>query len=141
MSDTRNNNHDEPNHSTESRASHAHCIANYQAKPFKNKRSILTYFLLLVYLFLFFSTGYFAFIHRPTDVLLQSQQSLLANAQNQETLVLFRSMIKEEVANHQARLATATQAFHIVLGGLLGFLSALGATFIYKIENLPSDVN
>jgi hypothetical protein len=90
-----------------------------------NLRSSLWWGILLVYLYLFTSTGYLAFITKDSNPALDFQVDKLSTAVNDETTKAFLiKVLEDEDAEHDKKADLATQSFHIVLGALLGFLSA-----------------
>ncbi|MCE9688126.1 MULTISPECIES: hypothetical protein [Shewanella] len=80
--------------------------------------------ILLVYLVLFVATGYVAFFeidHNPT---IDLNPSLYADIQDPETKSLIIETLKQDTASHQKKRELASHSFNVVLGALLGFLSA-----------------
>ncbi|WP_163833849.1 hypothetical protein [Spartinivicinus ruber] len=86
--------------------------------------------ILMAYLCLFIVTGYIAFIHQTPILHADEQQRIFTSIQDPESKALISSLFKDEVANFKEKQNIATQSFHIILGGLMGFLSALGASII-----------
>ncbi|MDE1460681.1 hypothetical protein [Spartinivicinus poritis] len=95
--------------------------------PEKQTSSKTWVWVLMAYLCLFVVTGYIAFIHQTPILHADEQQRIFSSIQDQESRTLISSLFKEEVANFKEKQSIATQSFHIILGGLMGFLSALGA--------------
>ncbi len=94
-------------------------------KPFMTARSKLWLGILVVYLLLFISTGYLAFLardHSPT--LDQNSEKLVAGLSDEKSKAVVMNALKEEDDEYDRRTALANHAFNIVLGSLLGFLAA-----------------
>ena len=83
------------------------------------------WFLLAAYVFVFLVTGYIAFIAKDPDIpLMQRVNTMTAGMADAETKAALISIFQQEEAEHETKTEMAAQAFHIVLGSLIGFLSA-----------------
>ena len=88
-------------------------------------RDPLWWGILAVYLMLFASTGYLAFFGRDVNPALNANADLLASKLNdQGTKDFVIETLKDEADEHKKKDGLALQSFNIVLGSLLGFLSA-----------------
>lgn len=99
-----------------------------------NLRSSLWWGILLVYLYLFTSTGYLAFIAKDSNPALNVQLDRMAEVGDEPTRTFFMKVLEDEDAEHDKRADLATQSFHIVLGALLGFLSASAVSKVTEGE-------
>ncbi len=87
------------------------------------QRSIPASVLLLVYLILFFCTGYLSFFGKDqTPGAERYVQALKIKDADDKAFV--KDILQGEDAEHLKRKDLAMQAFNVVLGALLGFLSA-----------------
>lgn len=81
--------------------------------------------LLTAYLILFLVTGYIAFIAKDPDIpLMQRVNTITAGMTDAPTKAAMIDIYKQEENEHETKAEIAAQAFHIVLGSILGFLSA-----------------
>ncbi|MEO5930747.1 MAG: hypothetical protein ABIR47_12495, partial [Candidatus Kapaibacterium sp.] len=81
--------------------------------------------ILSVYLLLFVSTGYLAFVARDVNPALDMQEDVLAaKLADTTTKEFIISTLKQEAMDHKKKTDMVTQSFDVVLGSLLGFLSA-----------------
>ena len=87
--------------------------------------------LLIVYLALFASTGYLAFLNPDRSPAFETQE-LLAGIEDQATKAFIIEAIKQEDTEHAKRQDFANQSFNVVLGALLGFLSASATSFLRR---------
>ena|GEM_PF-2231809 len=88
-------------------------------------RDPLWWGILAVYLVLFASTGYLAFFGRDINPALNPNADALAAKLNDEATKNFvMNTLKDEADEHKKKDGLALQSFNIVLGSLLGFLSA-----------------
>ncbi|HYY42283.1 MAG TPA: hypothetical protein VE775_06080 [Pyrinomonadaceae bacterium] len=88
-------------------------------------RDPLWWGILAVYLLLFMSTGYLAFFGRDVNPALNPNADALAAKLNDEATKNFiMTTLKDEADEHKKKDGLALQSFNIVLGSLLGFLSA-----------------
>jgi hypothetical protein len=93
------------------------------------KRSIMRWqpwwALLAAYLILFLVTGYIAFIAKDPDIpLMQQVNTITAGMTDAPTKAAMIGIYKQEENEHETKAEMAAQGFHIVLGSILGFLSA-----------------
>jgi hypothetical protein len=111
---------------TESSISAEEAVAKEKVAAAKfNLRSSLWWGILIVYLYLFTSTGYLAFIQKDSNPALDLQLDKLSASLTDETTKGFLlRVLEDEDSEHDKKAELATQSFHIVLGALLGFLSA-----------------
>ena len=88
-------------------------------------RDPLWWGILAVYLLLFTSTGYISFFERDTNPALNANADALAAKLNDPSTKDFLiETLKDEADEHKKKDGLALQSFNIVLGSLLGFLSA-----------------
>ena len=81
--------------------------------------------LLTAYLILFLVTCYIAFIAKDPDIpLMQRVNTMTAAMSDAQTKATIIDIYQQEEAEHETKAEMAAQAFHIVLGSILGFLSA-----------------
>jgi hypothetical protein len=87
--------------------------------------SNLWWAILTVYLLLFLSTGFLAFIERDTNPVLKQNVSDLTQKLNDENTKSFiLNTLDDEADEHKKKDSLVLQSFNVVLGSLLGFLSA-----------------
>lgn len=95
------------------------------AAPVVDPSSPLWWPILAVYLALFLTLGYFAFLEPDRNPVLDPQHTAaVARMPDAETKQLLLNTLREEGDEHDAKTDLAKQSFHVVLGALLGFLSA-----------------
>jgi hypothetical protein len=88
-------------------------------------RTNLWWAILTVYLLLFLSTGFLAFIERDTNPVLKQDVGNLTRLLNDETAKSFiLNTLDDEADEHKKKDSLVLQSFNVVLGSLLGFLSA-----------------
>jgi hypothetical protein len=93
--------------------------------PKKVIHSNLWWAILIVYLLLFLSTGFLAFLRRDANPILQQNVGGLTQQLNDETTKSFiLNTLDDEADEHKKKDSLVLQSFNIVLGSLLGFLSA-----------------
>ncbi len=85
--------------------------------------------LLIIYLLLFMTTGYLAFLNPDRNPGAESQE-LIAGIEDPETKAYVIETLQEEDAEHAKRQDFANQSFNVVLGALLGFMSASATSFL-----------
>jgi uncharacterized PurR-regulated membrane protein YhhQ (DUF165 family) len=90
----------------------------------KPARRMLWWGILTSYLLMFAVTGYVAFVARDIDPVLAQGTNLMANVSDQQTKDILFNVLRQEGTEHKMRAAMAAQAFSVILGTLLGFLSA-----------------
>jgi hypothetical protein len=88
--------------------------------------------LLAVYLGLFAAAGYLAF--RPKEKPGYEHFDKLANVQDQEVKAFVIDALKQEDSEYEKRRDLANQCFNVVLGALLGFLSASSTSLFHRDE-------
>ena len=89
------------------------------------RRSRLWWAILGVYLCLFVGTGYIAFFNRDINPALnRATDSYAVSITDESSKAFIIDVLKDEAAEHKKKEALGQQAFNIVLGSLLGFLSA-----------------
>jgi hypothetical protein len=92
-------------------------------------RSKLWWAILGVYLALFIGTGYTAFFNRDVNpALSRSPDSYALTDEASKAFII--DVLKDEAAEHKKKEALGQQSFNIVLGSLLGFLSASAVSHI-----------
>ncbi|HEX8138612.1 MAG TPA: hypothetical protein VF544_13680 [Pyrinomonadaceae bacterium] len=93
--------------------------------PKKVVRNHLWWAILSVYMLLFFSTGFLAFIERePNPILKQGVADLPQQVNDETTRSFILNTLDEEADEHKKKDSLVLQSFNVVLGSLLGFLSA-----------------
>jgi hypothetical protein len=96
-------------------------------------RDPLWWGILLVYLMLFVSTGYLAFVQRDVNPALNpNADALVAKLNDAMTKDFVMDTLKDEATEHKKKDSLAMQSFNIVLGSLLGFLSASAVSRVTK---------
>jgi len=80
--------------------------------------------ILFVYVFLFCTTGYVAFLQKEINPASLMGEEELALFEKYEAKQFLLDAYQAEGAAFSARQSLATQSFNVVLGALLGFLSA-----------------
>jgi hypothetical protein len=94
-------------------------------------RSKLWWAILAVYLTLFIGTGYIAFFNRDVNPALnRSSDSYAISITDESAKAFIIDVLKDEAAEHKKKEALGQQSFNIVLGSLLGFLSASAVSHI-----------
>ena len=94
-------------------------------------RGRLWWAILLVYLALFAATGYVAFFGRNVNPALDhSSDSFALSITDEASRAFIIDVLKDEAAEHKKKEALGQQSFNIVLGSLLGFLSASAVSHI-----------
>jgi hypothetical protein len=94
-------------------------------------RSKLWWAILAVYLTLFVGTGYIAFFNRDVNPALnRSADSYAISVTDESAKAFIIDVLKDEAAEHKKKEALGQQSFNIVLGSLLGFLSASAVSHI-----------
>lgn len=95
------------------------------------RRSRLWWAILAVYLCLFIGTGYIAFFNRDINPALnRSADSYAVSITDEPSKAFIIDVLKDEAAEHKKKEALGQQSFNIVLGSLLGFLSASAVSHI-----------
>jgi len=90
----------------------------------RNMPTIIWVVILIVYLLLFVATGYEAFFVREYNPAIDLKPEVYMNIKDEQTKALFINTLKEEAETYQKKRELASQSFNVVLGALLGFLSA-----------------
>jgi len=85
--------------------------------------------LLLVYLILFTSTGYLAFLEPDKNPGFDNRAAIL-QIEDETTKNFVIESLRQEDLEHKKKRELANQSFNIVLGALLGFLSASAASML-----------
>jgi hypothetical protein len=99
-------------------------------------RSKLWWAILAVYLALFIGTGYIAFFNRDVNPALnRSADSYAISVTDESAKAFIIDVLKDEAAEHKKKEALGQQSFNIVLGSLLGFLSASAVSHIGASSN------
>jgi hypothetical protein len=99
-------------------------------------RSKLWWAILAVYLALFIGTGYIAFFNRDVNPALnRSADSYAISVTDESAKAFIIDVLKDEAAEHKKKEALGQQSFNIVLGSLLGFLSASAVSHISASSN------
>lgn len=99
-----------------------------QAAPVRG-RNTLWWGILAVYLMLFAVTGYIAFFARDDNPALEERtDERVARISDEATKSFVIQTLQSEAADHQKKTDLASQSFNVVLGSLLGFLSASAVT-------------
>lgn len=98
------------------------------------KPALMIWFgILVIYLALFIATGYVSFV--KADIYAKSDRyERLLKLDDQETKTFLLEVLQKEESEHIDRRNLAGQSFHVVLGALLGFMSASAAS-IFRRKN------
>lgn len=81
--------------------------------------------ILITYTLLFIGTGYIAFFQEPFNPAANPSQQVLGHLETEgEVRDYFITALEQESLAFKARKDLASQSFNVVLGALLGFLSA-----------------
>ncbi len=100
---------------------------------------IVWYVVLIMYLILLGSTAYVTFFDNNGFASRQDTAQKLAQITNEDQLAFFNELHENEVQNMEQINALATQSFNVVLGALLGFLSATVTILTGKEEQTEPD--
>jgi hypothetical protein len=90
--------------------------------------------LLVAYGLLLIGTGYIAFFQPQYNPAAAIDEVISAQIADENTREMTIEALKEEGLAFKARQELAVQSFNIVLGAVLGFLSATATQFIIKRE-------
>lgn len=104
------------------------------------KRQHLLIALFVTYLTLLFGTGYLAFL-RPDKVASTDADQLgkLKDAElNEADRKIYIDGLNQLTENHRKRQELGFQSFNVVLGAVLGFLSAISALALKGREDPPA---
>lgn len=94
-------------------------------------RSRLWWAILVVYLALFVGTAYIAFFNRDINPALnRSADTYAISITDEASKAFIIDVLKDEAAEHKKKEALGQQSFNIVLGSLLGFLSASAVSHV-----------
>ncbi|HEY0005016.1 MAG TPA: hypothetical protein VGB17_09420 [Pyrinomonadaceae bacterium] len=110
-------------------------------KTYANKSVTLTrkagwWGILAIYGLLFLTTGWMAFFARDVNPSLQQGlQSIATQFPDADAKAVYLQMIQQEANEHTKKESLALQSFNVVLGSLLGFLSASAVTRIRENES------
>jgi hypothetical protein len=91
--------------------------------------------ILLVYVALFCATGYVAFFKYEDNPAVNISPEWIMRFDDPETRKRMLDTLKEDSATFAKKRELATQSFNVVLGALLGFLSASAVSATRKREN------
>ena len=96
------------------------------------KPSLMIWFgILLIYLALFMATGYASFV--KVDLYSKYERyEHLSKVEDKETKAFLIEVLQKEESEHVERRNLASQSFHVVLGALLGFMSASAASLFRR---------
>jgi hypothetical protein len=93
--------------------------------------------ILTAYLILFLVTGYIAFIAKDPDIpLMQRVNTMTAGMSDAQVKAAIIDIYQQEENEHETKAEMAAQAFHIVLGSILGFLSASAVAWTRRENKL-----
>lgn len=92
--------------------------------------------ILAIYVVLFLAMGYMAFFARDVNPALQQgiRDVAAQSAADAESRAIILNMIQQEANEHNKKESLALQSFNVVLGSLLGFLSASAVTRIQSSD-------
>lgn len=90
--------------------------------------------ILSIYILLFSTTGYFSFVKKDQSPL-YTQYAEISNVKDEDTQKFMFDLMKREEIEHIERQNLASQSFHIVLGALLGFMSASASSLLTQEED------
>jgi hypothetical protein len=88
--------------------------------------------ILLTYLLLFSVTGYIAFLQEPYNPAVNPNERIVKLLNDQYVRPQVLEALKQEGEAFKARRELAAQSFNVVLGAVLGFLSASAAHGIIR---------
>ena len=88
------------------------------------KGTVLWIMVLLVYMALFSATGYVAFFKYEDNPAVNISPEWINRFEDPETRKRMLDTLKDDSAMYAKKRELATQSFNVVLGALLGFLSA-----------------
>jgi hypothetical protein len=93
--------------------------------------------ILTIYALLFISMGYMSFFSRDVNPALKQvmQNTSTQFSNDAETKALVLNMIQQEANEHNKKESLALQSFNVVLGSLLGFLSASAVSKVSGGDN------
>ena len=91
--------------------------------------------ILAIYLLLFTATGYVAFFSKEFNPALDLKPEYVASLEDQDTKSFVIDTLKQEAATYQKKRELASQSFNVVMGALLGFLSASAASVFRRRRN------
>ncbi|MFY9317023.1 MAG: hypothetical protein WAO95_15875 [Burkholderiales bacterium] len=94
------------------------------SKEPKRFRTVVWVGILFAYATLFSVTGYIAFFQEPYNPAANPNREVVTLLDKEPTREHFLDALKQESAAFKARKDLAAQSFNVVLGALLGFLSA-----------------
>jgi len=96
-----------------------------ERKPKRRSGNTLWWGILSVYLSLFMATGYIAFIMKDRNPALDpSSDQTVARLTDDTTREFMLKTLEQEAEDHKKKAELGAQSFNVVLGALLGFLSA-----------------
>jgi len=88
--------------------------------------------LLIAYGFLLVGTGYIAFFQPQYNPAVEIDEEISALIADENTRELTLESLREEGIAFKARRELAVQSFNVVLGAVLGFLSATAAQLVQR---------
>ncbi|MEW6621172.1 MAG: hypothetical protein AB1422_17875 [bacterium] len=88
------------------------------------KANVMWIMILAVYMALFCATGYVAFFKYEENPAINISPKWISQFQDPETRKRMLDTLKDDSAMFAKKRELATQSFNVVLGALLGFLSA-----------------
>jgi hypothetical protein len=93
--------------------------------PRKRPRDMFWWGILGVYMILFLATGYIAFLMKDRNPALDpSNDQTVARLTDDNTRTFMLNTLAQEAEDHKKKTELGAQSFNVVLGALLGFLSA-----------------
>jgi len=104
-------------------------------KPKRQIISALWGMILLVYTALFCATGYISFFKYENNPAVDIAPGWINQFQDAETRNHLLKALKDDSATFSKKRELATQSFNVVLGSLLGFLSASAVSVIRKEDS------
>ena len=91
--------------------------------------------LLIVYLSLFVSTGYLAFLNIEVIDPEASSYEKIITMEDGDTKTFIIEALKMEDAERSTRQSLVTHSFNVVLGALLGFMSASATSLVRRKDD------
>ncbi len=102
---------------------------------------IIWYVVLIMYMTLLGSTAYITFFDNNGFASQEKTMQKLAQITTEGQLALFEELHENEVKSMEQINSLATQSFNVVLGAMLGFLSATATILTGKKEETQADLD
>jgi len=103
--------------------------------PRKRPRNTFWWGILGVYILLFITTGYIAFIRKDINPALDpGSDQTMARLQDEATRQFVLTTLQQEAEDHKKKADLGAHSFNVVLGALLGFLSASAVSRVAGVK-------